>query len=87
MVHFAERKKSQTWLRRQFSRQTSQDFDSSNGDEYAAAVAAAAYAINLLEELSVAEQRRKSEGADTSLTRVQEAGRISRRLSGKDVEL
>ncbi|KAG5521371.1 hypothetical protein RHGRI_033813 [Rhododendron griersonianum] len=70
----------------------SQDFDSSNGEEYAAAVAAAAYAINLLEELSIAEQKRKSEGADSSLTkiksgtedtstRVPEAGRISRRLS------
>ncbi|KAF7123175.1 hypothetical protein RHSIM_Rhsim12G0076400 [Rhododendron simsii] len=89
-----EKKKSQTWLRRQFSRQ-SQDFDSSNGIEYAAAVAAAAYAINLLEELSIAEQRRKSEGADTSLTKIKSrtedtstrvpeagySGRISRQLS------
>ncbi|KAI8527524.1 hypothetical protein RHMOL_Rhmol12G0082500 [Rhododendron molle] len=94
MVHFAEKKKSQTWLQRQFLRQTSQDFDSSNGEEYAAAVAAAAYAINLLEESSIAEQKRKSEGADTSLTkiksgtedtstRVPEAGRLSRWLSDK----
>ncbi|KAG5521383.1 hypothetical protein RHGRI_033823 [Rhododendron griersonianum] len=94
-----EKKKSQTWLRRQFSRQTSQDFDSSNGIEYAAAVAAAAYAINLLEELSIAEQKRKGEGADTSLTKIKSrtedtstrvpeagySGRISRRLSDKSV--
>ncbi|XP_058193651.1 remorin 1.4 isoform X2 [Rhododendron vialii] len=94
-----EKKKSQTWLRRQFSRQTSQDFDSSNGCEYAAAVAAAAYAINLLEEFSIAEQKRKSEGADTSLTKIKSrtedtstrvretgySGRISRRLSDKSV--
>ncbi|KAH7833877.1 hypothetical protein Vadar_010663 [Vaccinium darrowii] len=88
-----EKRKTQSWFQRQFSRQMSQDFDLSNGEEYAAAVAAAAYAI-MLEELSIAEQKRKSEEADTYLTKIKsrtedtsirepEAGKISRRSSGE----
>lgn len=56
MLYVAEKKKTQSWFQRQFSRQISQDFDLSTGGECAAAVA-----INLLEDLSIAEQRRKSE--------------------------
>ncbi|KAG8366421.1 hypothetical protein BUALT_Bualt17G0077900 [Buddleja alternifolia] len=46
---FRERKRSQSWIRRQFSRQMSSDYDISGAD-YPTAVAAAAYAIQSLEE-------------------------------------
>ncbi|GER43787.1 remorin family protein [Striga asiatica] len=45
------RKGSQSWLRRQFSRQTSSDNNDLSGADYQAAVAAAAYAIQSLDDL------------------------------------
>ncbi|PSR84995.1 Remorin like [Actinidia chinensis var. chinensis] len=61
-----EKKKPQNWFQKQFFRQMSQDNDSI---EYSAAVAAAAVAINSLEELSIADQKSKSEEPSTSLTK------------------
>ncbi|KAL6958778.1 hypothetical protein U1Q18_041850 [Sarracenia purpurea var. burkii] len=86
---FKEERKTQNWLQRRFSKQMSQGYDSSNDDEYQAAVAAAAFAIQLREELSDKDQKKMS---DTSLTKIKsktedtrsqlpEAGKISRRFS------
>lgn len=47
---FKGEKSSQSWLKRQFSRHMSRDVESSDGGEYVAAVAAAAFAIITLEE-------------------------------------
>ncbi|XAR65250.1 hypothetical protein NMG60_11009302 [Bertholletia excelsa] len=96
-VSFSEQKKTQNWFQRQFSRQTSQDYGLTS-EEHAAAVAAAAFAINSLEELNTEESgqadvpltKEKSRKADT--TRMpSETGKRSRRFSGEpskaDVEV
>jgi hypothetical protein len=84
MVCFSEKK---NWLQRQFSGRKSQDYDSSNGvDSYAATVAAAAFAINTLDEPGIpgtplATTKSKKEGK-AILT--EEAGRVSKRFPGKE---
>lgn len=61
--------KSQNWIRRQFSRQTSRDYDSGEGGDYTTAIAAAAFAINSLEELSKQEEK-GSESPEMLLTKI-----------------
>ncbi|KAA8529371.1 hypothetical protein F0562_033830 [Nyssa sinensis] len=83
-----EKKKTQNWFQRQFFRQMSRD-DFSDGGEYAIAVAAAAFAISSLEESSIPDQKKTSEGPATSFTTTKsktedtEPGRVSRRFSGE----
>ncbi|KAL3511070.1 hypothetical protein ACH5RR_030471 [Cinchona calisaya] len=60
-----EKKRSQSWLRRQFSGSMSRDIDSVNEGEYQTAVAAAAFAIKSLEESRTREERRKASLAKT----------------------
>ncbi|CAL5430822.1 unnamed protein product [Camellia sinensis] len=89
-----EKKKTQNWFRRQFSRQMREDYDFENDDVYPAAVAAVALVIKLLEEELGIKDQKKSEGLDTSLTKIEsktedtrirgsKLGKISRRLSGE----
>ncbi|KAL2546698.1 rRNA biogenesis protein rrp36-like [Forsythia ovata] len=66
---FREKKRSESWIRRQFSRQTNVDRDF-GGDEYPAAVAAAALAIQLLEESRTGDQKKTTHGHDTSLAKM-----------------
>ncbi|KAJ7943378.1 Remorin like [Quillaja saponaria] len=88
---FKEERKAQNWFQRQFSRKMSQDYDSSSGIEHATAVAAAAFAINLLEDSEVPVQKvrevsetsltkSKSRMDDTKITTPQPGG-VSRRFS------
>ncbi|CAA0825537.1 Heparanase-like protein 1 [Striga hermonthica] len=65
---FKERKRSQSWLRRQFSRQTSSDYELSGAD-YQAAVAAAAYAIQSLDDLKSKDNK---EAANKSLSKMKD---------------
>ncbi|KAJ0037478.1 hypothetical protein Pint_23535 [Pistacia integerrima] len=65
-----ENKKAQNWLQRQFSRQMSRGYDSNIQMEHAAAVAAAAYAINSLEESRIPCQKKTTEGPFAFLTRL-----------------
>ncbi|KAL3823965.1 hypothetical protein ACJIZ3_019994 [Penstemon smallii] len=65
---FGEKKRSQSWLRRQFSRQMSWDYDFS-GSDYTAAVAAAAYAIQSVEESKTKDQKEKTFVPDKSLNK------------------
>lgn len=60
--NFAEKKRAQNWLKRQFSRQMSGDLDSNYQQERVTAVAATAYAIKSLEESPIPDQRRTSSG-------------------------
>lgn len=76
MACFSEKK---NWFQRQFSRQKSQDYDSSSGVEYAAKVAAAAFAINTLDEPGSPHQKKEDKIIFT-----QEAGGVSKRFSGKE---
>ncbi|XP_041012422.1 remorin isoform X1 [Juglans microcarpa x Juglans regia] len=91
---FKEKKKSQNWLQRQFSRQMSQEHHSDNGIERAAAVAAAAFAIKRLEETHIPDPKKTSQRPETSLTAIKsikedkpslaaEPGRTSKRFSGE----
>ncbi|KAL2519304.1 remorin [Abeliophyllum distichum] len=66
---FREKKRSESWIRRQFSRQTNVDRDF-GGDEYPAAVAAAALAIRSLEESRTGDQKKTIHGHDTSLAKM-----------------
>lgn len=83
-VCFSEKK---NWLQRQFSGRKSQDYDSSNGvDPYAATVAAAAFAINTLDESGtpgtpLTTIKSKKEG---KAILIEEDGRASKRLPGKE---
>ncbi|XP_057948756.1 remorin-like [Malania oleifera] len=88
-----EKKKNQSWLRKSFSRQRGQD-DDSKEIEYATAVAAAAFAINSLEESGIPIQKKTSEVPETSKAKVKskkedtaiaipEPGKVSRRFSGE----
>lgn len=88
-----QNKRPQNWFRRQFSGQTNQDYDS-NRTEQEVAVAAAAYAITLLNASSIPEQKKISKGPETSMTQadrkreglaglISESGRISKQFSGK----
>ncbi|PIN02459.1 hypothetical protein CDL12_25022 [Handroanthus impetiginosus] len=65
----SEKSRSQSWIRRQFSRQMSRDYDL-NGSDYATAVAAAAYAIQSLEESKSKDQKEKTYGPDKSLNKM-----------------
>lgn len=67
-LSFADKRRSQSWLRRQFSRQMSQDYDSSTGGEYPIAVAAAAFAIKSLEETKMRDGRKGN--PDTPITKI-----------------
>ncbi|KAL0385960.1 UNVERIFIED_CONTAM: hypothetical protein Sradi_2990300 [Sesamum radiatum] len=60
---FAEKGRSKSWIRRQWSRQMSWDYDFS-GSDYPAAVAAAAYAIQSLEESKTRDQKETTYGPD-----------------------
>ncbi|KAF8389751.1 hypothetical protein HHK36_024270 [Tetracentron sinense] len=94
-LFFAERKKAQNRFLRMFSGLMSRDYDSSDGSEFATLIAAAAFAINSLEEADSQNQKNMSEDLVTSLTKVKsrkedsitrlpDTGRVSRRFSGKD---
>lgn len=82
----AEKKKGQNWFQKQFSRKTTGDYDS-RGMEHAAAVAAAAFAINLQE---VTEQKNETPEASLTKTKSKVDGtkspfsQLSKRFSGKD---
>ncbi|CAK9166286.1 unnamed protein product [Ilex paraguariensis] len=86
-------KKSHKWFQRQLSRRMSHDYDSGDS-EIATAIGAAAFAIHALEEARLQHQRNVREGFDTSMSRAKtrkeeqsrppDAGRVSRRLSGKE---
>ncbi|KAK3035906.1 hypothetical protein RJ639_031329 [Escallonia herrerae] len=76
----------------------SQDYDPTIDNEYPTAVAAAAFAINSLEQSRTAAQRKKNEGPDTSVTteknnaedkttRVSDRSTESRRSSEKRVSI
>ncbi|XP_042517429.1 remorin 1.4-like [Macadamia integrifolia] len=88
-----DRKKQQNWFRRQFSRETSRDYGTSDDGEYATAIAAAAFAINSLEEAELVDKKKIREGLEKFPTRSNskkegaalqpDAGRISRRFTGK----
>lgn len=70
-MSFAERKRTQSWLRRQFSRQQmSPEYDGSVAGEYPMAVAAAAFAVSSLEETRIRDEKRGHQGKDISLTNV-----------------
>ncbi|CAK9186167.1 unnamed protein product [Ilex paraguariensis] len=64
-----ERNKSPNWLQRRFSGQTGRDYDISDSVEYPTAVAAAAFAVKLLEESNIPDQRKTGGGLDTSMTK------------------
>ncbi|KAK4430056.1 hypothetical protein Salat_1306300 [Sesamum alatum] len=65
---FTEKRRSKSWIRRQWSRQMSWDYDFS-GSDYPAAVAAAAYAIQSLEESKTRDQKETTYGPDKSVTK------------------
>ncbi|OVA00745.1 Remorin [Macleaya cordata] len=83
------------WFQRQFSGQMNEDKDSSD-IEFATMIAAAAFAINSLEEAGPQEQKKMGEGLENPLTsksRKEESsivqtdpGRVSRRFSGKEIK-
>ncbi|KAI3467272.1 hypothetical protein Pfo_023935 [Paulownia fortunei] len=66
---FREKRRSSSWIRRQLSRQTSWDYDFSGAD-YPAAVAAAAYAIQSLEESKPRDKKETTYGRDKSLNKM-----------------
>ncbi|KAL0420942.1 UNVERIFIED_CONTAM: hypothetical protein Slati_3117100 [Sesamum latifolium] len=66
---FAEKRRSKSWIRRQWSRQMSWDYDFS-GSDYPAAVAAAAYAIQSLEESKTRDQKETTYGPDKSVDKM-----------------
>ncbi|XP_043703923.1 remorin 4.1-like [Telopea speciosissima] len=59
-----DEKKQQNWFQKQFSRQSSRDYDPSDGGEYATAIAAAAFAINSLEEAELVDKKKIREGSE-----------------------
>lgn len=65
----AEKKSSQSWIRKKLSRQKSWDYDFS-GAHYPTAVAAAAYAVKSLEESRAKDQKVISYAPDKSLNRM-----------------
>ncbi|XP_059448494.1 remorin 1.4-like [Corylus avellana] len=76
-------KEKKNWLQRQFSGRKSQDYDSSNGvDPYAATVAAAAFAINALDEPGTPLTTIKSKKEGKAIL-IEEDGRASKRLPGE----
>ncbi|PIA57775.1 hypothetical protein AQUCO_00600479v1 [Aquilegia coerulea] len=85
-------KKSQNWLRRQFSGEMSQESDLGVNNEFAIAIAAAASAIKSLEEESKP-PRKLSDDPEASLTKSlsrkedSTIGRVSRRFSGKEINV
>ncbi|CAI9756167.1 unnamed protein product [Fraxinus pennsylvanica] len=66
---FREKKRSESWIRRRFFRQTDVERDFGS-DEYAAAIAAAALAIQSLEESRTRDQKKTTHGPDTSLVKM-----------------
>ncbi|XP_073021054.1 uncharacterized protein [Primulina eburnea] len=66
---FTEKKRSQSWIRRQLSRQTSWDYDFS-GAHYPTAVAAAAYAVKSLEESRGKDKKVEPYAPDKSLNKM-----------------
>ncbi|KAJ7953885.1 Remorin like [Quillaja saponaria] len=89
---FKEWRNAQNWFQRQFSRKTSQNYDSGSGIEHVTAVAAAAFAINQLEDSEISTQkirevpgtsltRSKSKMDDTKISTPQPGG-VSKRFSG-----
>ncbi|KAJ4975750.1 hypothetical protein NE237_000856 [Protea cynaroides] len=90
-----DREKQQNWFRRQFSGQMRRDYDSSDDGQYATVIAAAAYAINSLEEAKLADKKKIREGSENFLTKAKgkkeeaafgqrDTGRISRRFTRKE---
>lgn len=91
---YAERKKTQDRFQGQFSGQMSNVDDASDG-EFETAIAAAAYAITLLEEESLLNQKKSDEESDSALTKTTskreeslnkptDSSKISRWFSGKE---
>lgn len=80
---FKEKKKSQSWFQRQFTRQGSQDYDANNVIEYATAVAAVAFAINNLEEQPETSLTSIKSNKEDTRSLAQEPGRASQRFSGE----
>ncbi|XP_021910099.1 uncharacterized protein At3g61260 isoform X2 [Carica papaya] len=83
-----EKKRSPSWLRQQFSQHMSHDYDSRDDVEHAAAVAAAAYAINSQEESIISDQKKTGEGPEPPFTKtktisIQTPGGVSKRFSGE----
>ncbi|KAJ4975037.1 hypothetical protein NE237_008211 [Protea cynaroides] len=87
-----DRKKQNNWFRRQFTSQTSRDYDSEDGGEYATVIAAAALAIKSLEEAELADKKNLKEGLGKFPTKAkskkeegvalqQDTSKISRRLT------
>nr|XP_027096670.1 uncharacterized protein LOC113716503 isoform X1 [Coffea arabica] len=66
----AERKRSQSWLRRQFSGSMSRGNESTNEEEYHTAVAAAAFAVKSLEESRTRDERRGLSIRDAALPKI-----------------
>lgn len=86
---FVEKKRSPSWLRQQFSQHMSHDYDSRDDVEHAAAVAAAAYAINSQEESIISDQKKTGEGPEPPFTKtktisIQTPGGVSKRFSGEN---
>ncbi|KAH6755362.1 Remorin family protein [Perilla frutescens var. hirtella] len=65
---FREKKKSQGWVKKQLPRQMSWEYDFSSS-EYPTAVAAAAYAIQSLEESNSWDKKERDYGTDKSLSK------------------
>ncbi|XP_027154224.1 uncharacterized protein At3g61260-like [Coffea eugenioides] len=65
-----ERKRSQSWLRRQFSGSMSRGNESTNEEEYHTAVAAAAFAVKSLEESRTRDERRGLSIRDAALPKI-----------------
>lgn len=89
------KKRSLNWFQRQFSRQMNRDYDS-NGMENVTAVAAAAYAITSLEELSFPERKKISKDPEPSFTwngskkedktvSISEPGEVSKQFPDKTI--
>lgn len=63
-----EKKRSQSWMKKQVSRQMSWEYDFSSSD-YPTAIAAAAYAVQSLEESSFWDKKERENGHDKSLSK------------------
>ncbi|XP_034672848.1 uncharacterized protein At3g61260 isoform X1 [Vitis riparia] len=77
--------KVQNWFWRQFSPQMSKDYDSDD-EEFATAVAAAAFAIYTLEEPNLQYQKRTRDGLETSMSRLKSRKEDTTGLFGKETQ-
>ncbi|RVW31719.1 hypothetical protein CK203_095298 [Vitis vinifera] len=77
--------KVQNWFWRQFSPQMSKDYDSDD-EEFATAVAAAAFAIYTLEEPNLQYQKRTRDGLETSMSRLKSRKEDTTGFFGKETQ-